>query len=65
MKKPLKVSPLVKYTLPKYPAFNDANPMNAPKEAAAKTGYYKMALFSVVSLFTCNPQSTGVIASVQ
>jgi len=65
MKKPLKVSPLVKYTLPKYPAFNDANPMNVPKEAAAKAGYYKMALFSVVSLFTCNPQNMGTIASVQ
>jgi len=38
MKQPLKVSPLIKYTLPKYPAFDDANPMNAPIEAAAKTG---------------------------
>ena len=65
MKQPLKVSPLVKYTLPKYPAFDDANPMNAPKETAAKTGYYKMALFSVVSLFTCNPQSIGTIANLE
>ena len=65
MKQPLKVSPLVKYTLPKYPAFDDANPMNAPIEAAAKTGYYKMALFSVVSLFTCNPQNTGTIVGLQ
>jgi hypothetical protein len=51
-KETLKVSPLLKYRIPKYPAHDGEDPLNPDKRYASKTGYYTAALFGAIGLFS-------------
>lgn len=48
----LKVTPLKKYKIPKYPAFDGEDPLSPRKKKLSKNGYYIAALMGVVGLFS-------------
>ena len=51
-KETLKVSPLLKYRIPKYPAHDGEDPLNPDNKHSSKAGYYTAALFGAIGLFS-------------
>lgn len=57
MRESLKVTPILRYNTPKYPAHNEPNPLQIPSKKASKTGFYKTALLGIIGLFSFNNEA--------
>jgi|GEM_PF-6780408 len=54
MKESLKVTPILTYNTPKYPAYYEPNPLQIPSKKGSKVSFYKTALLGVIGLFSFN-----------
>ncbi|UTW62768.1 hypothetical protein KFE98_01025 [bacterium SCSIO 12741] len=52
MKKSLRVSPIKKYRVPKYPSYRGRDPLHSQSGPLTKIGYYSAALLGAVGLFS-------------